>query len=101
MTRWALFLDYRGFPRVEQVNEGIHVFTKYIPARPEKRRWWGLGKIIQHERPAERRQFQQFDDDLYDRDRYDKNAFRDPPEGFERNHRIVYCEPNFIGALLT
>lgn len=99
MTRWVLFLDVNDVPRVEKVNEGIWVFTRYLPFRPAKRRWWGLGKEVMPARQSERQLHIQFDDRFYDRERYCESAFRDPPPGYERDHNIVYCQENYWGPV--
>lgn len=95
--RWAVFKDFRGVAYCEPVDPGLKVFTKHIPARPEKRDW--RGRIKQHGHKAGAHHHVKFDEEYYDRGNFVASAFEDAQPGFEYNPNRIYLLENRWGPV--
>jgi hypothetical protein len=102
-TRYAVFTDYKGQARCEEVNEGIRCFLKFRPSRdaiPAKRNIFGrVTKPGVSARKAEYDLQTQLDDKYYNRAEFMTHAFDLPPEPYTFSDRKRYMKPNYWGPV--
>lgn len=95
--RWAVFKDFRGVAYCEPVDEGLNVWILDLPARQEKRNWWG--KVVAPAREATRLQKVVFDETIYSRANYCASAFAPAPDGYKFRNDIRYLIENRWGPV--
>ncbi len=94
---WAVFQDRRGVLHCEKVNEGIECWTLVIPARPERKNWFGM--VTQTAREEEILLKAVFLESHYSREEYTAAAFEAAPEGYTLNPNMAYMKNNRWGPI--
>lgn len=94
--RWAVFKDFRGVLYCEPLNEGIEVWVKAVPGRPEIRTIFG---IKQEAREPSHLYHLRFLESHYSKDQYRKEAFEPAPEGFYQPGNKFYLQENLWGIV--
>lgn len=94
---WAIFQDNDGVLHCEEVNLGIECWVTYVEYRPQRRNLFG--KIIQHERPAEKKMQTVFLRSHYRHEDYMAEAFEKADAGFVFDENLRYMKRNLWGPV--